>query len=109
MTALVGLMAVPAFGAELHGDHVGTSCGYGEVGTWHFVNNQTDRATERGIIAANFDGWMYYAFAEKVNRNTQHFYFRDTGNTLLGASTDLPGKLLLSDYSCEPDDPYYPY
>lgn len=36
----------------------------------------------------------------KVTASTQHFYVC-AGGTLLGASTHLPGKLVLSDYTCD--------
>ena len=38
--------------------------------------------------------------ASKVLGNTQHFYCTATG-TLASASTNLPGRLVLSDYTCE--------
>jgi hypothetical protein len=72
-------------------------------GTWHFVNNQTGGAPA-GMLTANFSGGVTVTVqATTVLQNTQHF-FVGTGPgaaTLLSASTNLPGRLVLSDFSCD--------
>jgi hypothetical protein len=75
----------------------GQSCG-DFVGTWHFVNNQTGGAAP-GTLTASFTSGTVSVAPASVNNKTQHFYVLATG-TLLNASTDLPGRLLLSDFSC---------
>ncbi len=77
----------------------GQSCG-GDTGTWHFVNNQTGGAGAGTLSATWSSGNTCTVTASKVLGSTQHFYCTASG-TLLGASTNLPGKLVLSDFSCE--------
>ena len=77
----------------------GQSCGEFE-GTWHFVNNQTGGAAA-GSLTAYFDsapGGITVG-PSSVLANTQHFYVIASG-ALLGAQTDLPGRLVLSDFTC---------
>jgi hypothetical protein len=77
----------------------GQSCGDAQ-GTWHFVNNQTGGAAA-GVLTANFStGYQCVTNPSAVNNNMQHFYCYSSG-ALLGASTNLPGRLQLSDFSCE--------
>ena len=77
----------------------GQSCG-GLTGTWHFVNNQTGGAGP-GILNAAWDsGTSCTAAPSTVNKSNQHFFCTATG-ALLSASTNLPGRLVLSDFSCE--------
>ena len=104
--ALMMAMTIPAGAADLHTPHVGSSCGAGEVGVWHFVNNQTGGAAA-GVITASFDGGAVLAVqgADKVNQNNQHFTITG-GTTLDGASTNLPGRLVLSDFTCEAEKKY---
>ncbi len=101
--ALTVAMALPALAADLHFDHVGAACADGEVGTWHFVNNQTGGAGD-GLLTVTFDGeTMPPVGPDKTLRNVQHWTI--TGGTRLDwAETDLPGKLVLSDYSCAEGD-----
>jgi hypothetical protein len=96
--AMVG-MSTPAVAATI-GNLSGQSCGTG-TGTWHFVNNQTGGAAA-GTFSAEFsDGSVYTGVApSKVTASTQHFYV-SAGGTLLSASTNLPGKLVLSDFTCD--------
>ena len=94
-------MTAPAHAADLT-NLSGQHCDGG--GTWHFVNNQTGGASLSGLLNVCFDpapcGTAIPASA--INRNTQHFYVTTTASaTLVGASTDLPGRLQLSDYTCE--------
>jgi hypothetical protein len=80
------------------GNLSGQSCG-DLTGTWHFINNQTGNAA-KGKLSASFSGGVCVVDASTVLKSTQHFYCTAPG-TLTGASTDLPGKLVLSDFSCE--------
>jgi hypothetical protein len=102
--ALALAVPLPAMAVNLHTPHEGTACPSGYIGTWHFVNNQTGGASA-GSLTATFDGGaaVIVVGASKVLRHTQHFYVVDTGRTLDTASTNLPGKLVLSDFSCEED------
>ena len=75
----------------------GQSCG-DSIGSWHFVNNQTDGAAA-GSLTACFTSGCQTVGASAVNKNTQHFDVEASG-TLLSASSTLGGKLVLSDFSC---------
>jgi hypothetical protein len=78
----------------------GQSCG-DDSGEWHFINNQTGRNAERGDIWAEWStGESCHVYASKVNKSTQHFNCT-AGGTLVSAMTNLPGRLVLSDFSCE--------
>ena len=77
----------------------GQSCG-GFEGTWHFVNNQIPAASPAGSLNAYFSGGVVITVGPSaVNKNTQHFHVVASGD-LLGASTNLGGRLVLSDFSC---------
>lgn len=104
VAALTAAMAAPAIAADLsNGD--GQTCE--GPGIWHFVNNQTGRGAPAGELTAVFDdgegGTITVTVgASDVNRNMQHFYVETDGDaTLVSASTDLPGKLVLSDFDCD--------
>lgn len=77
----------------------GQSCGDGS-GTWHFVNNQTGGAAQGTLTASWSTGETCTVLASKVNTSNQHFYCTASG-TLATASTNLPGRLVLSDFTCE--------
>ncbi|OGB95053.1 MAG: hypothetical protein A2Z31_04140 [candidate division NC10 bacterium RBG_16_65_8] len=77
----------------------GQSCG-SDTGTWHFVNNQTGGVGQGQLTATWSSGDSCTTSASAVNQNTQHFICTASG-TLLSASTNLPGKLVLSDYTCQ--------
>lgn len=94
---LVGISS-PAIAAELS-NLSGQTCGDG-VGVWHFVNNQTGGAAAGTLTASFSDGTNAMVQASKVLGSTQHFYV-SAGGDLLSASTNLPGKLVLSDFTCE--------
>jgi hypothetical protein len=98
--AFVGV-STPAVAAELSNAH-GQTCEH--VGVWHFVNNQTGGAAP-GMLSATFsDGTVWAVTPSKVTKSTQHFHVESSG-TLLSASTgSLPGRLVLSDYTCEDDE-----
>ena len=86
----------------------GQSCADG--GTWHFVNNQTGGTQTPGTLTATFDtgdlGCTNVSPTTILN-NVQHFHCTASG-TLTGASTDLPGRLQLSDFTCEKKDECVP-
>lgn len=81
----------------------GQSCG-GDTGLWHFINNQTGGAPA-GVLSATWSsGDSCTVSAAKVLGNTQHFNCIASG-ALLSASTNLPGRLVLSDFSCTTKEP----
>ena len=77
----------------------GQSCG-DFTGTWHFVNNQTGGAAAGTLNATWSSGDACSVVAASVNKSTQHFFCTASG-ALTGASTNLPGRLVLSDFTCE--------
>jgi hypothetical protein len=81
----------------------GQSCG-GFSGTWHFVNNQTGGAGPGTLTATWSSGDTCTVSPSKVLSNTQHFNCVASG-TLLSASTNLPGRLVLSDFTCTTKEP----
>jgi len=99
--AMVGVSG-PAVAADLHNGE-GQSCG-NAVGTWHFVNNQTGAGAAAGTLTAEFTSGTVTVSASKVNLRTQHFDVEASG-TLLSATTDLDGMLVLSDHECGPYEP----
>ena len=93
MALTVGVGVAPA--ATLNPSQVGTTSTC--AGTWHFVNNQTNGAAA-GTLTATFSTGTVTVGASTVNRNSQQFFVTlSAGATLLGASTGLPGNLVLSD------------
>ncbi|MDH4137467.1 MAG: hypothetical protein OEW09_12255 [Anaerolineae bacterium] len=94
----LALSSGPAMAASIS-NLSGQSCGAAE-GTWHFVNNQTGGAAAGTLTATWASGDTCTVGPSKVLGSTQHFYCQASG-ALTGASTDLPGKLVLSDFSCE--------
>lgn len=97
-TAALVMVSSPAVAATLSNGS-GQSCG-DALGVWHFVNNQTGGAAAGTLTAEFTDGTVWNVPASAVNQNTQHFYVESTG-TLVTATTNLPGRLVLSDFSCE--------
>lgn len=81
----------------------GQSCG-DDTGTWHFINNQTGGAAGGVLTATWSSGDTCTVGASKILGNTQHFNCIASG-TLLSAVTNLPGRLVLSDFSCESKEP----
>src|SRR5687767_11968276 len=77
----------------------GQSCGT-FTGLWHFVNNQTNGAAAGSLTANWSSGDTCSVGAASVNKNSQHFFCSASG-TLIDASTNLPGRLVLSDFSCD--------
>jgi hypothetical protein len=103
LAVLIVALAIPAAAvAATLGNGNGQTCD--GAGTWHFVNNQTGGASA-GMLTASFSGGVTVTIgAGAVNQNTQHFFVSTTGGaTLLTASTNLPGRLVLSDFSCDDD------
>lgn len=100
MGATVALVAIssPAVAATLENGN-GQSCG-DAIGVWHFVNNQTGGAAAGTLNATFSDGSVWNVAPTAVNKNTQHFHVESTG-TLVSATTTLPGRLVLSDFTCE--------
>ena len=98
--AFVGV-STPAVAAELSNAN-GQTCDH--VGVWHFVNNQTGGAAPGQLFATFSDGTVWAVAPSKVTHSTQHFYVESSG-TLLDATTfALPGRLVLSDFTCEDDE-----
>lgn len=98
LLAVVALTGASLMAANI-GNLSGQSCG-DLTGTWHFVNNQTGGAPAGTLIATWDSGDTCTVGASAVNKSSQHFYCTASG-ALVGASTNLPGKLVLSDFSCE--------
>lgn len=100
--AAVAATAVGAvYAADLHTPHLGSSCPAGFVGNYHFVNNQIPEGTGTGTLSATWNsGDSCQVDAYKVNLHTQHFRCTGMLGVLTSASTNLPGKLVLSDYTC---------
>lgn len=96
--AATGAVCVAAWGASIS-NISGQSCG-GDTGIWHFVNNQTGGAGAGSLQATWSSGDSCTVSASKVNANTQHFYCSASG-ALQSAVTNLPGRLVLSDFTCE--------
>jgi hypothetical protein len=100
--ALVAVaVAVPQARAQatLNPSQIGTACNGN--GTWHFINNQTQGATSAGTLTVTFSCGTVMVTATKVNRNLQQFFVVTSDScTLLGASSNLPGNIQLSDLNC---------
>ena len=101
LAALIAALAVPSavVAADLQNAKGTTSCD--GISTWHFVNNQTGGAlTNGGTITVKLldsGGLTVTEGADAVNKNMQHFHVQTTGVvTLLDATTNLPGNLVLS-------------
>lgn len=100
MTAVgvaVGAVCLAAWAASIS-NLSGQSCG-ASTGTWHFVNNQTGGAPAGTLTATWSSGNSCTVNASAVNSKTQHFYCNASG-ALQSAATNLPGKLVLSDFTC---------
>jgi hypothetical protein len=93
---------VPARAANLENLN-GQSCG-DLLGTWHFVNNQTGGAP-LGTLTAIFTSGTCTDGGSAAGNNVQHFFCVGFSGELLSASTDLPGRLVLSDFTCDVKKP----
>jgi hypothetical protein len=99
LLAAVALAGATLMAATLNPSQIGSSCPAGTIGTYHFVNNQTGGASA-GTLNATWDsGDSCTTGPYSVLSNTQHFTCTAEG-ALTAASTDLPGKLVLSDWTC---------
>lgn len=97
VVGLALMLTAPAQAAEIS-NLSGQSCGDG-CGSWHFVNNQTEGAAAGHLEATWDSGNTCSVDASLVNAKTQHFNCFACGE-LTSASTNLPGKLVLSDFTC---------
>ena len=102
VAAAVGIAGGAVFAANISNIN-GQSCG-DFTGTWHFVNNQTGGAPAGTLNATWSSNDSCQVSPSLVNQNTQHFNCTASG-TLLSASTNLPGRLVLSDFSCGTKEP----
>jgi hypothetical protein len=101
LVAVVALAGATLMAATLNPSQIGSSCPAGSIGTYHFVNNQTGGAGA-GTLTATWDsGNSCTTGPYKVLANTQHFTCTAEG-ALTSASTNLPGNLVLSDWTCSP-------
>lgn len=107
--SMLAVVTVPVGAATLGAPHVGTMCP-GGFATLHFVNNQTGGAAS-GFIKVTSDVNMVTVMASSTNKNVQHFDVVGLeGTVILSAftefpgipGTDIPGKLVLSDFTCDP-------
>jgi hypothetical protein len=90
-----------ATAATMTGNGLGSSCA--TPGDWHFVNNQTNGAAP-GTLTATIGGVVYAGITpSQVSANNQQFWIYDAPGTLTAASTNLPGRLVLSDLICDDD------
>jgi hypothetical protein len=103
--ALVLALAIPAvaYAATLDTSKFGGligQCG-GGTATYHFVNNQLGGGVGNGTLSFSFAGGLTGTTGPSMNNGpTQHFLVTSNG-TLTSASTNLGGKLVLSDVSCK--------
>jgi hypothetical protein len=103
VVGLALMLTAPAQAADIS-NLSGQSCGDG-CGTWHFVNNQTGGAGP-GTLTATWDsGDICSVSASKVNANTQHFNCSACGALVSASTGDLPGRLVLSDFTCDAKEP----
>lgn len=70
---------------------------------WHFVNNQTGGAAAGTLDACFSSGCVTGVQPSAVNQNAQHFNVTAAG-TLISAESTLPGKLVLSNFTCQPKE-----
>lgn len=85
----------------------GQSCGDG-CGSWHFVNNQTGGAAAGSLTATFSDSVDCTTGPSKVLANTQHFICSGCGELLSATTGALPGRLVLSDFTCDAKTPEPP-
>ena len=100
---LVVALAVPAIAvaADLKSSQLGSGCPTGDVGTYHFVNNQVPAGSPTGTLTFSFTGGASGSVgAYMVLKSVQHFSVSSTGS-IASASTNLGGNLVLSDFSCK--------
>ena len=103
--ALLLALAIPAvaYAATLDTTKFGDLIGQcdGGTATYHFVNNQLGGGVPDGTLTYQFSGHAPGSTGPSMNNGpTQHFLVTSNG-TLLSASTNLGGKLVLSDVTCK--------
>jgi hypothetical protein len=103
--ALALIVPAIAMAVSLQPSQVGSGCPSGDVGTYHFVNNQvTPDFAPGGLLTVTFTGHAPVTVAPTmVLKSVQQFFVTSTGS-IVSASTNLPGKLVLSDFSCKKKD-----
>lgn len=99
--AAVTIGGATLMAANLSNNIVNTCEGAAE---FHFVNNQTGGAAAGTLTATFTDGTTCITGPDGVNQNTQHF-FCDAEGQVSSASTDLPGRLVLSHITCDEKEP----
>jgi hypothetical protein len=104
-----------ATAADLKPQQTGQECGPNQVLWLHFVNNQLPKDTAAGTLTLKVktlgSGIVVFVSTgpDEVLKKVQHFRFGITsseGLVVQAASTDLPGKLLLSDSYCGCQPPW---
>lgn len=103
---LVSLALTAGIAAPIAALAADLSNGFGSTcdgsGMFHFVNNQVGGATT-GTITAEFTCGTFTSGPSKVTGGTIQFLIGTSGSCeLLDASTNLPGRLVLSDFTCTP-------
>ena len=94
--AAIGAVSVAAWAATIS-NLSGQSCG-ATTGAWHFVNNQTGGGS--GTLDVCFSsGCISGVQPSKVNASNVHFDVVASGS-LTSAVTTLPGRLVLSHFTC---------
>ena len=75
--------------------------------TFHFVNNQTGGAAAGSLTATFSDGSTCTTGPAAINQNTQHFFcdVATAGATVTSATTNLPGRLVISGVECDTKEP----
>lgn len=91
-----GAVCVAAWAATLT-NVSGQSCG-DFLGNWHFVNTQSGGGTSPLYVC--FTSGCISVQASKVLNSTTHYNVSASG-TLLNGSNNNPGKVVLSDFTCE--------
>lgn len=101
-------LAIPvAASAAVLEKGAGATCPSG-VGTWNFVNNKTEGAAAGTLtVFFNTEEFGVIQFGPVgptvVNKSVQKFtLFTNNRATLVSASTNLPGKLVLESVGCAP-------
>lgn len=106
---LLGLVfavsASPVMAADL-ANFENQSCG-DATGDWHFVLNNIPGSYGLGTLTATFSGDPATCTdvgnypGKTKDKSTQHFYCNGFPGALHSASTDIPGNLRLSQFSCD--------
>jgi hypothetical protein len=98
--AATALGLVGVADAATIGNLSGQSCGAG-TGTWHFINNQSGTTSVGTLSATWSSGNTCTVNSSKITPNGTHHFYCTASGTLLAASTNLNGKLVLSHFTCE--------